>query len=80
MLDEAALEYVNHPRAVTFKNKTLVLSGLYQKYPKEFGRTSSEILQHIRHYAMDHLKEKLLSDAEVTFHFDWSLNDGMKLR
>ena len=80
MLDEAALEYVNHPRAVTFKNKTIVLSGLYQTYPKEFGRTSSEILQHIRHYAMDHLKEKLLPDAEVTFHFDWSLNDGMKLR
>ena len=49
-------------------------------YPKEFGRAPSEILQHIRNYAMDHLKKKLSPDAEVTFDFDWSLNDGMKLR
>ncbi len=81
MLDEAALEYINHSRTVSVKKgKVLVLSALYEMYPEEFGHTFPEIFQHIRLYAMDHVKNKLSSAVQVTFDFDWSLNDGIKLK
>ena len=81
MLDEAALEYINHSRTLRFKEgNVLVLSALYEMYPQQFGHTTAEILQHIRHYAMDHVKKKLSSVAQVTFDFNWSLNDGIKLK
>jgi hypothetical protein len=79
MLDEAAVGYINHPRGVGFDDKGgLTLSSIYRWFGEDFGEDVEEVLEHIRQYASDDLKEKIPTEGKVKvkYRYDWSLNDA----
>jgi len=78
MLDEAARSFINHPRGVSLDNKgKLTLSTIYKWFREDFGDDLEEILEHIREYASDELKENITTDGriKVKYRYDWSLNE-----
>ncbi len=78
MLDEAAVQFINHPRGAAIDQKDrLVLSSIYKWFGEDFGDDLDEILEHIRGYALDELKEKIPTGEriKVKYRYDWSLND-----
>jgi len=77
MLDGAALDFVNHRRGVKIQENTIILSSIYRRFPKEFGRKPADLIEHIKNFAMDDLKRQLKPTFPITFAFDWSLNDGV---
>ncbi len=74
MLDNAAADYINHPRAVTFENNKLLLSSIYNWYKDDFG-TKEELLKHLADYSEENMREKLLSwKGSIKYRYDWNLN------
>jgi len=77
ILEAAAREFINHPRAVSHDGDQLILSKLYQWYAEDFGGDDESIIFHILKYANPHLKERLNQHKSITdFNYDWSLNEG----
>lgn len=79
MLDEAAVRFINHPRGASVdKQGRLVLSSIYKWFGEDFGDDLDRILEHIREYASDELKDKIPTDGrvKVKYRYDWSLNDA----
>lgn len=75
MLDQAAVEFINHPRAVSVRDKSLTLSSIYEWYYTDFARTDSDLIAHLRQYARPALLQKLESDLRIVdYVYDWSLN------
>ena len=80
MLDAAALDFVNHPRAIYQDSDGLLLSGLYSRYSKDFGGNYPGLLSHIKSFLAPGTHLDIKSGNTVKFRFDWSLNDGTGLR
>ena len=82
MLDEAAHEYINHPRAVSIKkNGKLHLSSIYNWFAEDFGGSEAEVIAHLQEYANPALRDRLKKIAEVSsYHYNWSLNDYNRFR
>jgi hypothetical protein len=79
MLNDAAVEFINHSRGVSLDDRgKLTLSSIYKWFGVDFGDDLEDILEHIRGYASDELKEKIPTDGKVKvkYKYDWSLNDG----
>jgi hypothetical protein len=79
MLDEAAVQYINHPRGAGIdETGRLTLSSIYKWFGEDFGKDIDQILDHIRKYASDELLEKLPADKKikVKYRYDWGLNDA----
>jgi len=75
ILDEAAHDYVNHSRAVMFKENALVLSKIYEWYINDFGGNDQSLLTHLKSYANSDLKQKLSTfKGKINYDYDWSLN------
>jgi len=73
---KAAEDFINHPRGVNFSNEKLVLSSIYNWFRNDFGRNDEEILDHIRQYASDELRQQLNKvNPDIRYRYDWSLND-----
>jgi len=76
ILETAAQSYVNHSRAVTFKNNSLVLSSIYEWYIDDFGGNDKQLLMHLTEYANKLLKQKLINYSEnIEYSYDWNLNE-----
>lgn len=74
-LDQAARDYVNHPRAVQVTGKGLVLSSIYKWYRKDFGDTDADILGHLSAFAAPPLRAVLNRRPAITgYAYDWDLN------
>mgnify|MGYP001157409565 CR=1 FL=1 len=77
ILEAAAREFINHPRAVSYDGGRLVLSKLYQWYAVDFGEDDESIIFHITQFANPRLKERLKQLKSIAdFDYDWSLNKG----
>jgi len=79
MLDEAAVQFINHPRGAGIdETGRLTLSSIYKWFGGDFGDDLDEILEHILGYASNELKEKIPTDGKikVKYRYDWSLNDA----
>ncbi len=78
LMDQAAKDYINHPRGVTIKdNGTLVLSSIYQWYATDFGDNSSALLEHLINYANRARKaqlQALADDPNIRYDYNWKLN------
>ena len=74
-LDEAAAEYLNHPRGLAFDGDALKLSSLFKWYAEDFGDTQTEILDTLGEHTSAHVRDDL-SDYEgsPSYEYDWSLN------
>ena len=77
LLEQAAGEFVNHPRAVGFEGGGVVASRLYRWFRDDFGGSEEAVLRHLRHYAAPKLQARLVRVREIErYDFDWSLNDA----
>ncbi|MBI1985427.1 MAG: DUF547 domain-containing protein [Rhodospirillales bacterium] len=80
LMEEAARQYVNHPRGVAVLYDRVVLSSIYKWYATDFGGDDA-ILGHLKRYAEPLLRAKL-DDVRGIAHdlyawiYDWTLNDA----
>lgn len=76
-LNQAAIDYINHPRGFNVEGSKVTASSIFDWYKEDFGGNKSGILKHARKYAKGELKTAL--DAAETindFDYDWDLNEG----
>ncbi|MFN3233443.1 MAG: DUF547 domain-containing protein [Alphaproteobacteria bacterium] len=78
MLDKAARDYVNHPRAATFDDRgRLTASQIYDWYDPDFGGSERGIIAHLKRYAGPELTARLGTVEDIRdYEYDWSLNDA----
>ncbi len=75
LLEGAAKDYVNHRRAVAFKDGELWLSSIYKWYIEDFGDSEANLMRHLGQYADSKLKERLRQfRGDIEYHYDWDLN------
>ncbi len=81
LLDNAAKIYINHPRGVRLNNdNSVTLSSIYDWFSEDFGESDKAILDHIRRFADEPLKQKLEQVREIDgYRYDWSLNRVSKV-
>lgn len=74
-LEQAARDYVNHPRGVSFRGDELWVSSIYSWYRDDFGGSDEALLQHLLKYAALPLAQRLTPyQGKITDHYDWTLN------
>lgn len=75
LLEQAARDYINHPRGVSVDRSGVTLSSIYNWFASDFQQDGG-VLDHVRRYASADLRERLNGVAEVDgYAYDWSLND-----
>lgn len=76
LLEQAARDYINHPRGVSIKDGKLHVSSIYYWYLVDFGDSSDSLVQHLQKYANPELKQQLLAlnNSSFTHDYDWGLN------
>ena len=75
LLEQAAKDYINHPRGVQFKNGKLLLSSIYDWYKVDFGGNKKNLIKHLLKYANSKLAKRLQSyKGSIDYHYDWRLN------
>ena len=76
LLEQAARDFVNHPRAVRSDAGGLTLSSIYNWFAADFAADGG-VLAHIRRYAADGLRSQLAGIERIDdYAYDWSLNDA----
>lgn len=75
LLEQGAIDYVNHPRGVALLDDELVLSSIYDWYQVDFGGDEKGVIQHLLKYAKPDLVRRLSGHAgDVDYRYDWGLN------
>ncbi len=75
-LDQAAAQYINHPRAVQVVAGKLRLSKIYKWYFSDFADSEAELIAHLKSFAEADLFAALETVTGVSaYHYDWSLNE-----
>ena len=77
LMDECAIDFVNHLRAVELLDEAFgVTSSLYFWYMEDFGNSEAGVLAHLQKYADGDLAEQLKSfDGSLDHEYDWHLNE-----
>lgn len=76
LLDQAARDFIGHPRGVRVSGERVYLSAIYDWYAEDFGGGDG-VLAHIGHYAPADLTRSLLGvHRRIEMDYDWSLNDA----
>ena len=75
LLDKAAREFVNHPRAVSIERGRLVVSSIYVWFQEDFGNSDKGVIDHLQRYADPGLNDSLSNFMHIAAdRYDWSLN------
>jgi hypothetical protein len=75
LLEQAARDYINHPRGVRANRSGVTLSSIYNWFASDFDQAGG-VLEHIRRYATADLKARLEGIETIDgYTYDWSLND-----
>lgn len=75
LLEQAAHDFINHPRGVRIEGDELILSSIYDWYQVDFGGSLDGVKTHLLQYAEPELKNRLTGHRHsVNYHYDWSLN------
>jgi hypothetical protein len=79
-LDQAARDFINHPRAVRVQGDgSLVLSSLYDWYRDDFGKSDADFINHLKLFAGPELMGALDAKRDLDiddYVYDWALNDA----
>lgn len=79
LLDKAAVEFVNHPRAVSIERGRLVVSSIYVWFQEDFGNSDKGVIEHLQRYADSGLNDSLSNLTDIAAdRYDWSLNGVSK--
>lgn len=76
MLEAAAVEFINHHRAVQVKYGKLRVSSIYNWYKADFGGTDAGVIEHLRQYAAPNLADQLsgIKSIDNDDHYNWGVN------
>jgi len=75
-LNQAARDFVNHPRAAAVEGSRLTVSSIYVWFEQDFGGDDARVISHLRQYAEAELLEHLDGiDRISASRYDWTLND-----
>lgn len=76
VFEDAAIQYITHPRGVRFDRGRLVLSSIYDWYVADFGGDLAGVKDHVSNYLDAETAKRLLAhDGRVRYEYDWSLNE-----
>jgi len=75
-MEQAASDYINHPRGFRVENGKVTASSIFNWYKVDFGDTDAGVLEHARKYAKGDLKTALDAATKIdAFDYNWSLNE-----
>jgi hypothetical protein len=79
MFDQAAIQYINHPRGADFTGRQPVFSSIYDWYEVDFGDSVPSVIAHMKQYAQGSTLDQLLAFeaggyGRVRYGYDWALN------
>lgn len=78
-LDDAAREYINHPRGVTVHENQLIVSSIYTWFKADFGGSDIKVIAHLRRFAGPDLSGKLARRSSIDdYRYDWAINDLLR--
>ncbi len=77
LLEQAAADYINHPRGAMVVDGELVLSTIYRWYQVDFGQSEADVLHHLQQYAEPALQSQLsnINTDDIQYEYNWSLNE-----
>ena len=76
LLDQAAGEYLAHPRGARFEDGTLILSSIFDWYGIDFGDDQGQVLETLSQHAPSAIANELAEYADdITYEYNWQLND-----
>ena len=81
LADQAAAEYINHPRGVDFSGRRPVLSSIFDWYVDDFGGDLPGVVAHVLEHAGTDVARAAREFAaagysgRVRYSYDWSLNE-----
>jgi len=83
LLENAASEFINHRRGVELSQRGVTLSSIFDWYGSDFGENQSELLEYIADYYVGDQPsegniEHLESVENLSFQYDWQLNERVK--
>jgi hypothetical protein len=73
LMDEAASDFINHPRGAKIQGNKVVLSSIFDWYGQDFGRNESEILSYLSSF-FDKDVASLDGLRDIEYQYDWDLN------
>ncbi len=74
MLEQAAVDFINHPRGFSSVDGKLNASSIYDWYGSDWGSVAN-ILAHARRYARGATVALLSGATDIDgYHYDWALN------
>ena len=74
LLEQAAVDYINHPRGAQVQGDELVVSSIFEWYKVDFGNTDTGVIAHLKQYARPDLAQILDNHNSFDDYYDWSLN------
>jgi Protein of unknown function, DUF547 len=75
-LEQAAKDYVNHPRGIQVSDGKVKASSIYSWFQEDFGGNERGVLNHVRKFAAPALKVQLRGKVDIAdYDYDWRLND-----
>ncbi len=76
-LDDAARDFVNHPRGARIEEGELYVSSIYDWFESDFGGSEMGVINHLKRFAEPGLAAQLNDITEIEDHgYDWLLNDS----
>lgn len=75
LLDKAAREFINHPRAAAVIDGKLQVSSIYEWFKADFGGKDAAVIEHLKQYAGSQLATRLGGVSKIhSDHYDWRIN------
>ena len=74
LLEKAANDFINHPRAIKVVDGELKLSQIYEWYLADFGGSFASLKDHLNQYANPETKAQLARHTSAKYEYDWALN------
>ncbi|PLX87245.1 MAG: Ser/Thr protein kinase [Desulfuromonas sp.] len=76
ILNQAARDYVNHPRGMRVEGDKAILSSIYDWFQVDFGGNEEGVRQHLLKYAGSDRAEYLKpGKVHFSYDYDWALNE-----
>jgi hypothetical protein len=76
LLDQAARDYINHPRGMKIEGDTAILSSIYDWFQVDFGGHEEGVRQHLLKYAgPERVGYLQAGKVRFSYGYDWNLNE-----
>ena len=74
LLDQAARDYINHPRGVQVVDGDLLVSSIYEWFKVDFGDNDEGVFAHLERYANESTVALLEGHESFDHDYDWGIN------